>query len=117
MKELLQSKYNVNTTYSRDALNLLARRFPDNIKLFAAYKNEEMIANVVTYETDNVLHTQYIGSSEQGRKLGAVELALDYLINEYNSKKKFFDFGISTENGCDLNTGWPITKNRLEGAQ
>jgi hypothetical protein len=97
LKELLQSKYNVNPTHTEEELNLLARRFPENIKLFAVYENGEMLAGVVTYESQNVIHTQYIGYTEEGRRVGAAQLIYDYLINKYDNNKTYFDFGISTE--------------------
>jgi len=104
MEGLVQSKYKAKPTHTGDELNLLASRFPDNIKLFAVFESEEMLAGVVTYENNNVTHTQYIGSTEQGRREGAAELICNYLINEYSSNKKYFDFGISTEqNGRYLN--------------
>jgi hypothetical protein len=104
MEGLVQSKYKAKPTHRGDELNLLASRFPDNIKLFAVFESEEMLAGVVTYENKNVTHTQYIGSVEQGREKGAAELIIDYLINEYCSNKEYFDFGISTEqNGRYLN--------------
>ena len=93
MKDLLHSRYDLSPTHTGDELNLLASRFPDNIKLFAAYKNEEMLAGVITYEHENVIHAQYNGFTEQGREVGAGHLVFDYLISEYSNEKKYFDFG------------------------
>lgn len=104
MEGLVQSKYKAKPTHTGDELNLLASRFPDNIKLFAVFESEEMLAGVVTYENKNVIHTQYIGSVGQGQEKNATELIISYLINEYGSNKEYFDFGISTEqNGRYLN--------------
>jgi hypothetical protein len=106
MKEVLQSRYNIAPTHTGDELSLLASRFPNNIKLFAVHEGEDMLAGVVTFEHQNLVHTQYIGATDQGKKVGAPELILDYLVNEYGSKKKYFDFGKSTEKGgWYLNTG------------
>jgi hypothetical protein len=114
LKELLQSKYNVNPTHSEHEMNLLARRFPDNIKLFAVYENDKMLSGVVTYESQNVLHAQYQAYTEEGQDVGASDLIFDYLINDYSSNKKFFDFGISTEqDGRYLNTGLATYKERF----
>ena len=44
--------------------------------------------------------------SEEGKKLSASDFIIDYLINEHYVEKRYFDFGISTENeGCYLNEG------------
>lgn len=104
--ENLRKKYGVKPTHTTDEIQLLASRFPENIKLFAAYKDDIMVAGVVIYESKNVAHTQYIAATDEGKKLFAVDLIHDFLINGYYKEKKYFDFGISTENkGLYLNEG------------
>jgi hypothetical protein len=103
---VLQSKYNVKPTHTSSEIKSLAQKFPENIKLFAAYKDKVMLAGVIVYESKAVVHTQYIASSDIGKKMGATELLLDSLITQYSSGKKYFDFGISTEKGgAYLNRG------------
>ena len=42
----------------------------------------------------------------EGRNVGALDFIIDKLINEVYSNKKYFDFGISNEDGGRfLNTG------------
>jgi hypothetical protein len=101
----LKEKYEVNPTHTLNEMKLLSNRFPENIKLFSAYKNNEMLAGVIVYESDTVAHTQYIASTKKGRMLSATDLTLDFLI-DYYSRKEYFDFGISTEkDGYYLNNG------------
>lgn len=103
---LLDKKYGVRPTHSADEIQILAERFPDNIKLFAAYKDVAMLAGIIVYESPGVAHTQYIAATDKGEELGAAEFVLDHLINEVYSGKRYFDFGISTEeNGLYLNRG------------
>jgi hypothetical protein len=103
-EELLISKYGVRPVHTHEELSLLQSRFPDNIKLFAIYEQKQMIAGVVVYESNHVAHTQYISATEKGKKEGALDCILDYLITSYSVNKKYFDFGISTENeGTYLN--------------
>ncbi len=65
-----------------------------------------MIAGVIIFESDQVAHAQYIGVADDGRKCGALDLIMNYLINDYYATKRYFDFGISTEdNGRYLNAG------------
>lgn len=94
----LFGKYGIKPVHSSDEISLLAQRFPENIKLFAAYKNKCMLGGVIVYESDNVAHTQYIAATDEGKDLGASDFVLDFLINQYYANKKYFDFGISTEN-------------------
>jgi len=107
-KENLIKKYGVKPTHTAAEIRLLANRFPENIKLFAAYKSDEMVAGTIIYESNKkVAHAQYIAASDKGRKLYALDTIFDYLINEYyRDKVEYFDFGISTErNGKFLNVG------------
>jgi hypothetical protein len=105
-EDLLRKKHDARPTHNAAELALLAGRFPDNIKLFAAYQDAEMLAGVVIYETPRVAHTQYIGAGEKGRRLGALDLIFQHLIHDRYVSKDYFDFGISTEDsGRYLNAG------------
>ncbi|MGA3058957.1 MAG: GNAT family N-acetyltransferase [Candidatus Bathyarchaeia archaeon] len=106
LKEVLAERHGVAPVHSLEEIELLAKRFPDNIRLFSSYKDNVMLAGVMVYESKNVAHAQYIANSNSGRDLGALELVFDFLINHQYSRKKYFDFGISTEQmGHFLNTG------------
>ncbi len=100
MESLLEEKYDAVPVHNVAEMQLLQGRFPENIKLFAAYKDELMLAGVLVYETDLVAKTQYISSTEAGRQLGAVDLIIDYLISDCYKTKLFFDFGTSTDNSA-----------------
>lgn len=105
-ENLLRAKYNRIPTHTGAELTYLAELFPQHIKLFAAKRDGEMVAGIVIYETDIVAHAQYISATDEGKDIGAVDIILDYLINEYYRDKKYFDFGISTEDaGHYLNAG------------
>ena len=107
VSNLLKEKYGSKPVHSYEEIRYLAEKFPDNIKLFVANdKNRTMQAGIIIYENPEIAHTQYIASTEEGRKAGAVDLILDYLINEYYKDKKYFDFGTSNINeGKNINEG------------
>lgn len=94
----LMIKYHTFPVHSREEITRLAQSFPENIKLYCSYIGDEMVAGVVCYITETTLHTQYISSSPNGRKCGAVDYIINYLIEEY-SNKNYLDFGISCEDG------------------
>jgi hypothetical protein len=98
-ERLLEAKYGAKPVHTAAEVALLARRFPDQIKLFVARDGARVLAGVIIYESERVAHAQYIGASEEGKKIGALDLIFDYLINDYYSNKRYFDFGISTEEG------------------
>jgi hypothetical protein len=105
-EDVLMEQHGVKPIHTPEEIELLARRFPDNIQLFSSYKNDVMLAGVIIYESRNVAHAQYIANSSEGRHLGAIEIVFDYLINDYYKGKRYFDFGISTEQtGRFLNVG------------
>lgn len=102
----LSQRHNTKPVHCLEEIEILHSKFPDNIKLFASYLKDTMLAGVVIYESPNVAHAQYIASTEQGRKICCLDIIFAYLINEYYQDKRYFDFGISTENeGLYLNEG------------
>jgi len=106
VENVLSTRHRTVPTHSVDEMMLLASRFPFNIRLFGSFLNGEMIAGVLVYENRQVAHAQYIASSEVGRKVGALDMIFDYLINVKYKGKRYFDFGISTEDqGRYLNLG------------
>lgn len=113
---VLQARHGVRPPHSADELKLLASRFPDAVKLFGAFRGEEMLAGVLIFDTPRVVHAQYIANSEEGRNVGALDLVMDWLIHTYSAGKRYFDFGISTENGgMLLNTGLVSQKEMFGG--
>lgn len=110
----LKNKYGIKPTHTKEEMKLLSDRFPNNIKLFTAENDRKILSGIIVYESKNVAHTQYIASTDEGKKLYAADLILDYLINNYYKNKRWFDFGISTENnGLYLNRGLILFKERF----
>jgi hypothetical protein len=106
LNDVLNQKHDTHAVHSLEEMKLLHSRFPQNIRLFLAYRNGELLAGSVVYETQTVAHTQYLANSNLGREIGALDGLIDFLIKETFKHKKYFDFGISTESqGQELNTG------------
>lgn len=105
-QELLQEKYNTLPVHTAEEMTLLASRFPENIRLHIVAEGEVMVAGVVVYETATVAHCQYMSTTARGRALGAMDVLVDHLLTKVYAHKKYFDFGISTEQqGQYLNQG------------
>ena len=110
-EEMLVSKYGVKPVHTHQELSLLQSLFPDNIKLFAIYDQCQMFGGVVIFESTHVAHAQYIAATDKGKQEGVLDCILDYLITDYYSHKRYFDFGISTEkDGRYLNK--PLIQNK-----
>lgn len=106
LTEVLSSQHAAKPVHTLKEIELLSSRFPENIKCFTARLDGKLLAGAVVYETERVAHTQYLANSDKGRELGALDLIIDHLIKNTYKEKKYFDFGISTEdNGLTLNKG------------
>jgi Acetyltransferase (GNAT) domain len=104
LQNRLETKYGTAPVHSANELKLLQSRFPDNIALTVAILNGVMIAGCVTFESDRVVHAQYLATNEIARENGAMDLLISDVIQQTLAKHKWFDFGISTtNNGLDLN--------------
>ena len=102
----LTAKYDASPVHSLAELQLLMGRFAKEIKLYmATTTNGEPLGGTLIYETPNVVHTQYISASSDGKAMGALDLLFDYIINKvYKRRNGYFDFGKSTEaSGTVLN--------------
>ncbi|WP_150465644.1 GNAT family N-acetyltransferase [Francisella sp. SYW-2] len=106
LRDALKHQHDATPVHNEDEIKRLAQLFPNNIKLFVVKESEKILAGTVIFENSDIVHTQYLASSEQGRKVGALDFVLDYLISNKYKDKKYFDFGISNEdNGKYLNEG------------
>jgi hypothetical protein len=101
---VLQSRYGVDPVHTADELARLAARFPDGIALHTATIDGRLVAGIVLYETAVVAHCQYIAVSDEGREAHALDLLADTLIESCTGRRRWWDFGASTErSGLHLN--------------
>ena len=105
LSEVLE-KHQAKPVHSPEEMMLLKSRFPENIELFVALENQQMIAGTLLFIYPQLIHTQYLAANDSARKNGALDFLLCSLIEHYQNQKIYFDFGISTENnGQFLNEG------------
>jgi len=104
--ENLFSTHGVHPVHSLAELELLKSRFPDNIRLYTARRNDVILGGVVLYLTPRVVHSQYISANEEGKRLHALDAVFRRVLCEEHFSQAFFDFGKSTESaGTVLNEG------------
>lgn len=99
LEDNLGNRYNAKPVHTASEMKLLMSRFPNNIKLYVAKMNGEIVGGTLIYVTPQVVHTQYISASVVGKKHGALDLLFDYIINKVYANCRYFDFGKSTEQG------------------
>lgn len=107
LETVLLLQHDIKPTHTLNDIELLMNKFPAKIFIRAARFNGELIAGALIFRYDHIWHTQYLVSSEEGRKLGALDLTISEVINEaVDGNAKYLSFGISTEeNGMLLNSG------------
>ncbi|RJX19156.1 MAG: GNAT family N-acetyltransferase [Desulforudis sp.] len=106
LEQVLMKRHGLEPVHTFEEISLLARRFPENIKLFTASGEGGLKAGVIIYEHDHVAHAQYTANSEEGMKIGALDPIFDFLIKDYYKDKRYISFGVSSEKeGKYLNKG------------
>jgi hypothetical protein len=106
VSSVLTTKHNVKPTHTKQEMELLSGRFPQNIRLYCAYRGEQLCAGVLIYESTNVAHAQYVAVADEAKREGALECIFDELLERRYASIRYFDWGISTEQaGKWLNPG------------
>ena len=112
----LKCKYGVSPVHSLEEILLLKHRFPKQIRLFLAFLDDVPLAGTVIFDTPQVLHSQYIAASPQGKDIGALDAIFAHIIGNCHGSHRFFDFGKSTEqHGKYLNSSLIFQKEGFGG--
>ena len=92
--------------HSAAELDLLANRFPNRIRLYAARAADGPIAYALVFDSGQTIHTQYLATNAEGRAWGGLEAILHHLQTVDYADRRYLSFGISTtNNGHSLNEG------------
>lgn len=102
----LNIKHGIKPVHSLEEIELLASRFPNNIKQINIYKEGKVVAGTTVFLTETTVHPQYVSGNADKNAYGSLDLAYDYIINKMCDDKRYFDFNISSEaNGKKINEG------------
>lgn len=97
-------------------LELLAGRFPDRIRLYAASLQGAAVAYVWSFDTGQTVHTQYMAARAAGRDAGGLDAIIARLQFEDYADRRYLSFGVSTEDGGRvLNRGLVAQKEMFGG--
>ena len=106
LKKNLRVKHGKEPVHTLEEIKLLMNLFPSNINIITAKLNEALIAGILIFESNHVMHAQYIAADIDQPNSGALDLIIDSLVQDAHSKNKILDFGISSTNdGSFLNAG------------
>ncbi|MBR1712965.1 MAG: GNAT family N-acetyltransferase [Alloprevotella sp.] len=118
LSEVLQTRHDTAPVHTITEMAYLMDAFPTRIRLATARATDgSLLAGSVIYiNAPHVAHAQYIAANVQGRETGALDLLFHCLLGEYAGRCRYFDFGISTEQGGRmLNDGLLFQKEGLGG--
>lgn len=117
LSDNLGNKYGIKPVHSLQEIELLRSRFPENIILYEAVKDGQVIAGVVLYLSSQVVHAQYSSATPEGKSLGAIDLIYEQIMLHDYVNYPYFDFGRSTESpdGSGLNESLAFQKEGFGG--
>lgn len=102
----IKLKHNSSPVHSVDEIAMLQKLFPQNIRHFNAYFNDEIVAGSTIFVTNKVAHPQYISGNSKKNEIGSLDILYHHLITNVFKEKAYFDFGPSHENeGRNINNG------------
>lgn len=100
----LWQNHGVHPVHNLAEIELLHSRFPENIVLYNATLNGEVVAGLVLYLSPHVLHAQYSSATPLGKEIGALDAIYDHIMYHEYPDYTYLDFGRSTEgDGSILN--------------
>jgi hypothetical protein len=102
----LDKKHQAKPVHTIAEIEMLQRKFPNNIRHFNVYQDDKIVAGTTVFISENVAHPQYISGMGNKNELGSLDFLYHHLITSIFKEKRFFDFGISNEEqGKKLNEG------------
>ena len=102
----LAARHKAKPVHTLQEITLLATRFPENIKQYNVLKEGKIVAGCTIFETMTTAHVQYISADDDRQEHGALDFLFTQLITHDFLHKRYFDFGISNEDGGKkLNVG------------
>ena len=115
----LMERFGSRPVHSLSEITLLKQRFPDNIICCTVRDPDGVtVAGTLLFVTQQVVRTQYISASHEGKRCNALDYLMLTLIRHYkdNPEYRYFEFGTSmAEDGINLNEGLILQKEGFGG--
>lgn len=107
-KELL-SRHGVPPVHSMAEIQQLELQLGPRFFSVGTYLGDELVAGSVVFDLGTALHTQYLGNTENGRTVQALDATVEFLYNLCKAQGKKLSFGISSDQS-GLNVNWGLAK-------
>lgn len=95
LEDNLALKYDSKPVHTLEEMTLLKSRFPENIVLYLAKRDGEVLSGILLYVSAQVARAQYSSATPQGKQLGAIDIIYDRIINQDYRHLPYFEFGTS----------------------
>lgn len=116
LEQNLMISHGVRPVHTFEEISYLHDLFPKNIQLYTARINNEILGGCLLYVNKQVVHSQYISASTEGKHLGVLDALFQKLLKEDLINYRYFDFGTSNEDhGRYLNEGLIYQKEGFGG--
>lgn len=117
LTQTLACRHQTKPVHSVNEITRLQSLHPSEIRLWTIHRPDTaMLGGTLLYLTPMAVHAQYIATNEEGRRCGALDMLFDELLRKDFDGRRFFDFGISTEQGGTvLNDGLLTQKQEFGG--
>lgn len=102
----LATKHNAKPVHTLSEITKLKNLFPNNIRQFNVYKNEELLGGTTVFVNKKVVHSQYISGNSTKNVSGSLDFLHHHLVKEVFKEYHYHDFGICNEyDGRKINKG------------
>lgn len=99
LEDNLMGKFNTRPVHTLQEMELLKSRFPDRIIQYNVFLDDEIVGGVTFYLMGHLLHGQYSGTNDVGKRTGAMEAIYEQVMFQDFRDCKYLDFGTSNEEG------------------
>ena len=117
LEENLQSRFHASPVHTLEEIELLHTRFPQNVRLFVVCQDDTVLGGTVLYVSSHIVKAQYISASDEGKRVGAIDLLFYTLLSRFAAEgMRYFDFGTSNRvDNDDLNESLIFQKEGFGG--
>ena len=111
----LQEKHNTKPVHTLSEITMLNQSFPENIKQYDIYLENEILAGITIFENEYVVKSQYGATTSNGEKTRALDYLFLHLIYQYKDVgKRFFSMGTVTDANYELGYNPGLLKQKEE---
>ncbi len=110
VEDNLLKNHKTKPVHSLIEISLLISKFPKNIKLYVAKKDDKILAGTLIFVVNKTLHFQYIQSTTDRNYRTAIDLLVYEVVKKNIDKFKYISFGSSEKGEALLSKGLSFWK-------